>query len=80
MIRYYGLYAKKHIQTHHLRPFVKEEMRCFLTSLNAWRTSLFFSFGHDPIKCTCGHTMSVLEIFLKGSPLIHPIRKFDSSA
>lgn len=80
MIRYYGLYAKKHKQAHNLRPFIKKEKRRFLTSLNAWRTSLFFSFGCDPIKCTCGHTMSVLEIFLKGSPLIHPIRKFDSSA
>lgn len=80
MIRYYGLYANRHKRIHKLFPFVKEEKRRFLASLNTWRTSLFFSFGYDPIKCSCGHTMSVLEIFLKGSPLIHNSRKFSSSA
>ena len=80
MIRYYGIYAKKHKNSHKLFPLIKKEKRRFLASLNAWKTSLFFSFGCDPIKCTCGHTMSVLEIFLKGSPLIHSIRKFTSSA
>lgn len=80
MIRYYGIYAKKHKNSNLLFPLVKKEKRRFLASLNAWRTSLFLSFGCDPIKCRCGHTMTILEICLKGTPLIEKFRKLRSSA
>ena len=80
MIRYYGLYAKHHKHEKSLFMAVPIEKRRFLTSLNAWRTSLFLSFGYDPLWCKCGHKMTVLEIFCKGTPLIEIARKFFSSA
>ena len=49
-------------------------------SLNSWKTSLFLSFGFDPLKCSCGHTMTLLELCLHGSPLIEKYRRLFSSA
>ena len=80
MIRYYGIYAKKHKNSDKLFLVVSKQKRRFLTSLNAWRTSLLLSFGYDPLKCKCGHLMTVLEICHKGTPLIEIYRKFLSSA
>jgi hypothetical protein len=80
MIRYYGVYAKRHKNSDKLFLAVPKEKRRFLASLNAWRTSLLLSFGYDPLWCKCGHTMTVLEICHKGTPLIEIYRKFFSSA
>ena len=80
MIRYYGIYAKKHKNSDKIFLVVSKQKRRFLTSLNAWRTSLLLSFGYDPLKCKCGHLMTVLEICHKGTPLIEIYRKFFSSA
>ena len=80
MIRYYGIYARKHKNAHKLFLAVPKEKRRFLASLNTWRASLLLSFGYDPLWCKCGHTMTVLEICHKGSPMIEIFRKkLDSS-
>ena len=80
MIRYYGLYAKPHKHKSSLLLAVPIEKRRFLESLNSWRTSLLLSFGFDTLLCKCGHHMTVLEICLKGTPLIEMYRKvFNSS-
>ena len=80
MIRYYGIYAKKHKNAHKLFLAVPKEKRRFLASLNTWRASLLLSFGYDPLWCKCGHIMTVLEICHKGSPMIEIFRKkLDSS-
>ena len=78
MIRYYGIYASKPLAS--LSLFVNKEKRRFLRSLNSWKTSLFLSFGLDPLKCSCGHTMTLLELCLHGSPLIEKYRRLFSSA
>lgn len=80
MIRYYGLYAKHHKHEKSLSMAVSIQKRRFLASLNAWRTSLLLSFGYDPLRCKCGHKMTVLEIYHKGTPFIEIARKFFSSA
>ena len=80
MIRYYGVYAKHHKHEQKLLYAVPKQKRCFLASLLTWRTSLLLSFGYDPLLCKCGHTMTVLEICHKGTPLIELYRKFFSSS
>ena len=80
MIRYYGLYAKHHKHKSSLLLAVPIEKRRFLESLNSWRTSLLLSFGFDPLLCKCGHHMTVLEICLKGTPLIEMYRKIFNSS
>jgi hypothetical protein len=75
MIRYYGIYAKRHKNSDKLFMTVPLEKRRFLASLNTWRTSLSLSFGVDPLLCGCGHTMTVLEIHRKHPSLLEKYRK-----
>ncbi len=58
---------------------VSNKQKEFLKTLNNWRTSLLLSFGYDPLWCDCGHSMSVLEICHKGTPLIEKYRKLYES-
>ncbi len=80
MMRYYGLYAKKHKHSKLLPLAVLKQKRRFFNSLNSWRAFHLRSFGYDHLKCKCGHIMTVLEICHKGTPLIEIYRKFFSSA
>jgi hypothetical protein len=75
MVRYYGIYAKRHKHSSKLFHVVPKEKRRFLTSLNTWRTSLSLSFGYDPLLCNCGSTMTVLEIYRKPTSLNEIHRK-----
>ena len=56
VVRYYGLYAKKHKFSdkfnHMLQPHVAE----FRKQLKNWRCRIELYFKHDPLKCSCGHT------------------------
>lgn len=80
MIRYYGLYAKPHKHKPSLLLAVPIEKRRFLESFNSWRTSLLLSFDFDTLLYKCGHHMTVLEICLRGTPLIEMYRKFFNSS
>ena len=56
VVRYYGLYAKKHKFSdkfiHMLKPHVAE----FRKQLKNWRCRIELYFKHDPLICSCGHT------------------------
>lgn len=80
MIRYYGVYAKQHKNSDKLFMAVSKQQKDFLKGNSNWRTSLLLSFGYDPLWCDCGHTMSVLEICHKGTPLIEKYRKLLNSS
>jgi len=69
MIRYYGIYAKSHKHSDLLFKAIPMQKRRFVKSLNFWQASLLRSFGNDPLKCSCGHSMNLLDICFKGSPL-----------
>ena len=80
MIRYYGIYAKKHKQSKVLFTAISKEKRQFLVSLNTWRLSLLSSFNYDPVWCNCGRSMTILNICQKGTPLPEIHRKFFDSS
>jgi len=80
MIRYYGVYAKRHKHFDKLFLAVPKQKRRFLASLNTWRASLLLSFGFDPLLCKCGHSMTLLEICLGGTSLTEIYRKFLNSS
>lgn len=66
MVRYYGLYAKKH--KHHPK-FIKMVSQNSIKARNMlshWRERIQLSFGYDPILCSCGRKMVFIDIF---SPL-----------
>ena len=76
MLRYYGIYAKHHIQEKNLRRCISKEKRLFLLRNNNWRTSILLSFGYDPLRCSsCGSSMSVLEVYYKKTALFEQYRK-----
>lgn len=80
MVRYYGVYAKKHKQSSKLFLAVNKQKRRFLLRLNTWKTSLLQSFGVDPLLCSCGHQLTFLESCPKGTPLFEMEKgKFNSS-
>lgn len=80
MIRYYGIYAKQHPQMPYFRYAINPDKRKILRSFNRWRDSIALSFGLDPLLCSCGHTMSTLEIYRHHTALFHQyLRHPDSS-
>lgn len=62
-VRYYGLYAKKYRFSHLLFKMLSTTKRIFHTRYTHWRERILLSFGHDPLKCHCGHTMELVDIF-----------------
>lgn len=74
MIRYYGLYAKKHKHSSKIFLMVSLAKKQFLQRHSKWRQHLMLTFGTDPLRCSCGHTMELVDIFIpKHSPLLEPI-------
>ena len=71
MVRYYGLYAKKHKQTPKIFLLVSKEKKRFQEKSSSWRGRFLIAFGVDPLRCSCGNTMELLEIFIPAkSPLL----------
>lgn len=65
-VRYYGLYARAHIEKYKLNHAVHKSKHKFYLSLNRWRECISISFGYDPISCPCCHEkMTLLEIYHK---------------
>ena len=62
-VRYYGLYAKKHKFSHLLSKMLPQTKRIFHERYSHWRERILLSFGYDPLKCSCGHTMKLVGIF-----------------
>lgn len=56
VVRYYGLYAKKHKQSDKFNYMLKPHVTKFKKQLKNWRCRIDLSFHHDPLVCTCGHT------------------------
>lgn len=69
MIRYYGIYARKHKHADILIHAVSGCQRAFIQKYNDWRSHILFSFGYDPLLCECGTKMNLLLLSHKASPL-----------
>lgn len=63
MIRYYGLYAKKYIHSSKLYLLDNALQRSFRKQYSHWRARILLAFGVDPLRCSCGHTMELVDIF-----------------
>lgn len=63
MVRYYGLYAKKHKHQSKLFKMVNENTIKVRKLLSHWRERIQLSFGYDPILCSCGRKMEFIDIF-----------------
>lgn len=64
MIRYYGIYARHREQDIKINRAISKEKHKILKSFNRWQTGILYSFGYNPLKCTCcGTTMLFLELY-----------------
>lgn len=82
MIRYYGLYAKEYTHSSKLLLMDSVNMKKFRKQYCHWRARILLAFGYDPLHCSCGHTMTLLEIFHSGkNPYLDnlPSRLYNSS-
>lgn len=77
MVRYYGIYARHRESDKKLQRAISPFKHRFFRSLTSWRNSIFLSFNYDPIKCSCGNLMCLLDIIshVNFSPLSNTIKK-----
>jgi len=80
MIRYYGIYAKHHRHEGNLKLFISKEKRRFHTRQNVWRTSISSPFHFGPLLCKCGHEMTLLQFYLKGTPFFENYKNLVNSS
>ena len=63
MIRYYGLYARHLDKDKKLVRALTSQDTKYYCACTHWKTSIFLSFGYNPLKCPCcGEHMSLLEL------------------
>lgn len=71
MVRYYGLYAKKHKHSSKLFLLLSANLRKFYKKHSHWRARLLLSFNVDPLRCSCGNTLELIDIFTpKSNPYL----------
>lgn len=71
MVRYYGLYAKKHKHSSKLFLLTPLSKKKFWQAHSDWRIQILLAFGTDPLRCSCGNIMELVDIFIpKASPLL----------
>lgn len=56
VVRYYGLYAKKHKFSSKFNYMLKSHVAEFRKQPKNWCCRIELSFKHDPLLCSCGHT------------------------
>lgn len=62
VIRYYGYYAKKYYPHHKMFYMHKPHFLNIQNQINKWRLSIMHCFRYDPLLCSCGHVMELLDI------------------
>lgn len=69
MIRYYGIYARKHKHDDILIRAVSGCHRDFVQKYDSWSCHILFAFGHDPLLCDCGKRLKLIYINHKAAPI-----------
>ena len=71
MVRYYGLYAKKHKHSSKLFLLTPLSKKKFWQTHSDWRMQILLAFGTDPLRCSCGSILQLVDVFIpKTSPLL----------
>lgn len=64
VIRYYGIYAKKHKHSSKIFKMLSQTQIEIRQQLRKWRLSIELSFGYDPAKCSCGNFMIFFKLVI----------------
>ena len=73
MLRYYGIYAKKHKNSDKLFRKLSTISYNIRKRLSRWRESIELSFHYDPAKCSCGMIMQFITICCKKKTLVYSV-------
>ena len=80
MVRYYGIYAKATPNSKDLIKLTSPIQKTRIHKHSNWRFRIAFAFNYDPLACSCGHTMSILDVYHNKVSLFQPYLDFYSSA
>lgn len=72
MLRYYGLYAKRHPASDKLVHFLSAAAVMSRKFCRKWAFRIELAFHYDPTKCSCGAYMEYLGKFLPGDVAFAP--------
>ncbi|MBR0426654.1 MAG: transposase [Clostridia bacterium] len=70
VVRYYGIYAKKHKHFKKLIRILNDNQVKVKELLRKWHFSIELSFKHDPTKCPCGGKFIFWDLFFPSSKLL----------
>ena len=74
VVRYYGLYAKKHKQSKKIFKLLNESQIKIRETLRKWNISIEIYFGYNPTKCSCGGKMIFFDLKIpKNKDLQEPL-------
>ena len=62
VVRYYGLYAKKHKHSKKIFKLLNEAQIKIRETLRKWNISIEIYFGYNPTKCSCGGKMIFFDL------------------
>lgn len=80
MVRYYGIYAKSTPSSKDLIKLTSDFHRTRIKKHSNWRFNIALSFNYDPLSCSCGHTMSILDVYHNKVSLFQHYLDYYSSA
>lgn len=80
MVRYYGIYAQSTPNSKDLIKLTSDFHRARIKKHSNWRFNIALSFNYDPLSCSCGHTMTILDVYHNKVSLFQPYLDFYSSA
>ena len=74
VVRYYGLYAKKHKHSKKIFKLLNEAQIKIRETLRKWNISIEIYFGYNPTKCSCGGKMIFFDLKIpKNKDLQEPL-------
>ena len=62
VVRYYGIYAKKHKHSKKIFKLLNENILKIKMMLKKWQYAIELSFGYNPTKCSCGGKMIFFDL------------------
>ena len=74
VVRYYGIYAKKHKHSDKIFKLLKKNQIEIRNQLRKWNLAIDLSFGYDPTICSCGGNLIFFELKIKDPEILKSTR------
>ena len=74
VVRYYGIYAKKHKHSDKIFKLLNKNQIEIRNQLRKWNLAIDLSFGYDPTICSCGGNLIFFELKIKDPEILKSTR------